>query len=541
MAKQLLFTNEARRKLLAGAEKLAKAVGVTLGPSGRVVILDKSFGGPTVTKDGVTVSKEVDLADPFENMGAKLVNAVATKTSDIAGDGTTTATVLALNIYKEGLKSTTGGANPMSLKRGIDQAVEVAVEKIHKMSKECTKKDEIAQVGTISANNDAAIGDMLADALEKVGKDGVIQVEEGKTSDTVVDFVEGMQFDKGYISPYFVTDTTSMAAELEDAYILLYEKKISNVRDLVPLLEKVAQTGKPLLIIAEDVDSEALAMLVVNRLRGILNVAAVKAPGFGDRRKSMMQDLATVTGGKFISEDLGSKLETVTLADLGKAKNVRIEKENTTIVNGGGKKADIMKRIEQIRTQMDGSDSEYDKEKFAERLAKLTGGVALIKIGAATEAEMKEKKARVEDALHATRAAREEGILPGGGVALLRCTEAVQKLAKKLEGDEKLGAEIIFRALSAPIKQIAENSGVDGAVVADEVLSNEKETSGYNAATGEYVDMFKAGIVDPTKVVRSALQNASSIAGLMLTTEVMITKIDDDEPKGLAKAEGVVR
>ncbi|HQR09346.1 MAG TPA: chaperonin GroEL [Gemmatales bacterium] len=541
MAKQLLFTNEARRKLLAGAEKLAKAVGVTLGPSGRVVILDKSFGGPTVTKDGVTVSKEVDLADPFENMGAKLVNAVATKTSDIAGDGTTTATVLALNIYKEGLKSTTGGANPMSLKRGIDQAVEAAVEKIHKMSKECTKKDEIAQVGTISANNDAAIGEMLADALEKVGKDGVIQVEEGKTNDTEVDFVEGMQFDKGYISPYFVTDAGTMAAELEDAYILLYEKKISSVRDLVPLLEKVAQTSKPLLIIAEDVDSEALAMLVVNRLRGILNVAAVKAPGFGDRRKAMMGDLATVTGGKFISEDLGTKLEAVTLADLGKAKNVRIEKENTTIVNGGGKKADIMKRIEQIRTQMDASDSEYDKEKFAERLAKLTGGVALIKIGAATEAEMKEKKARVEDALHATRAARAEGILPGGGVALLRCTEVVKKLAKSLEGDEKLGAEIIFRALSAPIKQIAENSGVDGAVVADEVLSNDKESSGYNAATAEYVDMYKAGIVDPTKVVRSALQNAASIAGLMLTTEVMITKIDDDEPKGLAKAEGVVR
>lgn len=541
MAKQLLFTNEARRKLLSGAEKLAKAVGVTLGPSGRVVILDKSFGGPTVTKDGVTVSKEIDLADPFENMGAKLVNAVATKTSDIAGDGTTTATVLALNIYKEGLKNTTAGANPMSLKRGIDQAVEACVEKIHKMSKECTKKDEIAQVGTISANNDRAIGEMLADALEKVGKDGVIQVEEGKTNDTEVDFVEGMQFDKGYISPYFVTDAGTMAAELEDAYILLYEKKISNVRDLVPLLEKVAQTGKPLLIIAEDVDSEALAMLVVNRLRGILNVAAVKAPGFGDRRKAMMGDLATVTGGKFISEDLGTKLEAVTLADLGKAKNVRIEKENTTIVNGGGKKADIMKRIEQIRTQMDASDSEYDKEKFAERLAKLTGGVALIKIGAATEAEMKEKKARVEDALHATRAARAEGILPGGGVALLRCTEVVKKLAKGLEGDEKLGAEIIFRALSAPIKQIAENSGVDGAVVADEVLSNDKESHGYNAATAEYVDMFKAGIVDPTKVVRSALQNASSIAGLMLTTEVMITKIDDDEPKGSQKAEGVVR
>jgi chaperonin GroEL len=541
MAKQLLFTNEARRKLLAGAEKLTKAVGITLGPSGRVVILDKSFGGPTVTKDGVTVSKEIDLADPFENMGAKLVNAVAQKTSDIAGDGTTTATILALNIYKEGLKNTTAGANPMSLKRGIDQAVEAVVEKLHKMTKECSKKEEIAQVGTISANNDPQIGAMLAEALDKVGKDGVIQVEEGKTAETTVEYVEGMQFDKGYISPYFVTDPGTMTAELEDAYILLYEKKVSNVRDLVPLLEKAAQTGKPLLIIAEDVESEALAMLVVNRLRGILNVAAVKAPGFGDRRKAMMQDLAIVCGGKFISEDLGTKLENVTLQDLGRAKTIRIEKEATTIVSGAGKKADIMKRIEQIRTQMDGSDSEYDKEKFAERLAKLTGGVALIKIGAATEAEMKEKKARVEDALHATRAAREEGILPGGGVALLRSTEVVEKLAKKLEGDEKLGVEIVLRALSAPIRTLAENSGQDGAVIADEVLSSDKEAYGFNAANGEYVDMFKAGIVDPTKVVRSALQNASSIAGLMLTTEVMITKIEDDEPKGAAKAEGVVR
>ncbi len=539
MAKQLMFTDEARKKMLQGAEKLAKAVGVTLGPTGRVVILDKSFGGPTVTKDGVSVSKEIDLPDPFENMGAKLVNAVAQKTSDVAGDGTTTATVLALSIYKEGLRGATVGANPTDVKRGIEKAVEVAVEHLTSLSKKISKKEEIAQVAAISANNDMKIGDMLADAVEKVGKDGVIQVEEGKTSETTVDYVEGMQFDKGYISPYFVTDAGTMTAELEDGYILIHEKKISSVRDLVPLLEKTAQAGKPLLIVAEDVDSEALALLVVNKLRGILNVCAVKAPGFGDRRKAILGDLAVLTGGQLISEDLGIKLENVTLKQLGQAKTIRVEKENCTIINGAGKKADIQKRIDQIRAQMDQTDSEYDKEKFSERLAKLTGGVALIKVGAATEAEMKEKKARVEDALHATRAAVAEGILPGGGVALLRCKEAVEKIVKKLEGDERLGAEIILRALEAPIRQIGENSGVDGAVIVDEVLRSDKASLGYNANTGEYVDMFKAGIVDPTKVVRSALQNAASIAGLMLTTEVMITKIDEEDAK--KKIEGAVR
>jgi chaperonin GroEL len=539
MAKQLMFTDEARKKLMTGAEKLAKAVGITLGPTGRNVILDKSFGGPTVTKDGVTVSKEIDLPDPFENMGAKLVNAVAQKTSDVAGDGTTTATVLAASIYKEGLRALTSGANPMSLKRGIDQAVETAVEHIQSMSKGVSKKEEIAQVGTISANNDPKIGAMLADAVERVGKDGVIQVEEGKSSDTTVEFVEGMQFDKGYISPYFVTDPATMVAELEDVHILIHEKKISSVRDMIPLLEKIAQAGKPLLIIAEDIDGEALALLVVNKLRGILPVCAVKAPGFGDRRKAMLGDIATLTGGTLISEDLGIKLENVQLKQLGQAKRVRVEKENCTIVDGAGKKADIQKRIDQIREQMNQTESEYDKEKFSERLAKLTGGVALIKVGAATEAEMKEKKARVEDALHATRAAVAEGILPGGGVALLRCKEAVEKAAKKLDGDEKLGAEIVLRALESPIRTIAENSGQDGAVIADEVRQQKNENYGFDANTGDYVDMFKAGIVDPTKVVRSALQNAASIAGLMLTTEVMITKIDEEEPK--SKVEGAVR
>jgi len=539
MPKQLMFTDEARKKMLAGAEKLAKAVSVTLGPTGRVVILDKSFGGPSVTKDGVSVSKEIDLPDPFENMGAKLVNAVAQKTSDVAGDGTTTATILALAIYKEGLKSTTSGAHPMSVKRGIEKAVEAAVEHLESMSKKISKKEEIAQVAAISANNDMKIGEMLADAVEKVGKDGVIQVEEGKTSETVVDFVEGMQFDKGYISPYFVTDPSTMTAELEDAYILIHEKKISSVRDLVPLLEKTAQTGKPFLIIAEDVDSEALALLVVNKLRGILNVCAVKAPGFGDRRKAILGDIATLTGGTLISEDLGIKLENVQLNQLGRAKTIRVEKENCTIINGAGKKADIQKRIDQIRAQMEQTDSEYDKEKFSERLAKLTGGVALIKVGAATEAEMKEKKARVEDALHATRAAVAEGILPGGGTALLRCQEAVSKVVKKLEGDERIGAEIILRALEAPIRQIGENSGMDGAVIVDEVRRSEKEATGFNANTGEFVDMYKAGILDPTKVVRSALQNAASIAGLMLTTEVMITKLEEEDAK--TKIEGAVR
>jgi chaperonin GroEL len=541
MAKQLLYTDEARKKLLSGAAKLAKAVGSTLGPTGRNVILDKSFGGPTVTKDGVTVSKEIDLPDPFENMGAKLVNAVAQKTSDVAGDGTTTATILALAIYQEGLRNITVGANPMAVKRGIDKAVDAVVNKLNEMSKKLSKKEEMEQVASISANNDPVIGKLMADAFEKVGKDGVITVEEGKTSETTLDFVEGMQFDKGYISPYFITDTQDMKAELEDCLILIHEKKLSNVRDMLPLLEKVAQAGKPLLIIAEDVESEALAMLVVNKLRGILNVCAVKAPGFGDRRKAMLGDIATLTGGEFLSEDLGIKLENVTLEQLGSAKTVRVEKESTTIINGAGKKEAIQKRIEQIRTQMDNTESEYDKEKFSERLAKLTGGVAIIRVGAATEADMKQKKGRVEDALHATRAAVAEGILPGGGTALIRAIPAAQEVGKKLEGDEKLGAEIVVRALEKPIRTLAENSGTDGAVVADEVRQRSEKSPniGYNANTGEYVDMFKAGIVDPTKVTRSALQNAASIASLMLTTEVMITKIDEDE-KG-NKVQGSVR
>jgi len=541
MAKQLLYTDEARKKLLAGAEKLAKAVGSTLGPTGRNVIIDKSFGGPTVTKDGVTVSKEIDLPDPFENMGAKLVNAVAQKTSDVAGDGTTTATILALSIYQEGLRNITAGANPMAVKRGVDMAVEACVTHLENLSKKLSKKEEMEQVATISANHDPIIGKMMADAFEKVGKDGVITVEEGKTSETSLDFVEGMQFDKGYISPYFVTNAQEMKSELEDALILIYEKKLSNVRDMLPLLEKVAQAAKPLLIIAEDVESEALAALVVNRLRGILNVCAVKAPGFGDRRKAMLGDIATLTGGQFISEDLGLKLENITLDQLGTAKTIRVEKESCTIVSGGGKRDAIKKRVEQIRAQMDQTESEYDKEKFSERLAKLTGGVAILRVGAATEAEMKQKKGRVEDALHATRAAVAEGILPGGGVALVRCIAVVEQLAEKLKGDEKAGAEIVARALEKPIRTLAENSGVDGAVCADEVKTRGEKNGniGYDANSGEYVDMYKAGIVDPTKVTRSALQNAASIASLMLTTEVMITKIDEDEPRN--KVAGAIR
>jgi chaperonin GroEL len=539
MAKQLLYTDEARKKLLAGAEKLSRAVGSTLGPTGRNVIIDKSFGGPTVTKDGVTVSKEIDLADPFENMGAKLVNAVAQKTSDVAGDGTTTATILALAIYQEGLRYITTGANPMAVKRGIDKGVEAAVGFLNGLSKQLKSKDEMQQVASISANNDPTIGKLMADAFEKVGKDGVITVEEGKTSDTSLEFVEGMQFDKGYISPYFITNPQEMIAELEDPYILIYEKKLSNVRDMLPLLEKVAQSGRALLIIAEDVESEALAALVVNRLRGVLQVCAVKAPGFGDRRKAMLGDIAVLTAGQFISEDLGLKLENITLDQLGQARTVRVEKENTTIINGAGKKDAIKRRIEQIRAQMEQTDSEYDKEKFSERLAKLTGGVAIIRVGAATEADMKQKKARVEDALHATRAAVAEGILPGGGVALVRAIPAVEAAAKGLEGDEKAGALIVARALERPVRTIAENSGQDGAVVADEVKHQKNANAGYNANTGEFVDMFKAGIVDPTKVTRSALQNAASIAGLMLTTEVMVTKIDEEEPK--SKVAGAIR
>jgi chaperonin GroEL len=541
MAKQLLYTDEARKKLLAGADKLAHAVGVTLGPTGRNVIIDKSFGGPTVTKDGVTVSKEIDLADPFENMGAKLVNAVAQKTSDVAGDGTTTATILALSVYQEGLRNITAGANPMGVKRGIDKAVDAVVANLEGITKKLSKKEEMKQVASISANNDPVIGQLMADAFEKVGKDGVITVEEGKTSETTLEFVEGMQFDKGYISPYFINNPTNLTCELEDCYILIHEKKLSNVRDMLPLLERIAQAAKPLLIIAEDVESEALAALVVNRLRGVLNVCAVKAPGFGDRRKAMLGDIAVLTGGQFISEDLGIKLENVTLDQLGRAKTVRVERESTTIISGAGKKADIQRRIEQIRAQMEQTESEYDKEKFSERLAKLTGGVAIIRVGAATEAEMKQKKGRVEDALHATRAAVAEGILPGGGTALIRSIPAAEKVGDKLDGDERLGALIVVRALEKPVRTIAENSGVDGAVVADEVrLRGEKNPNvGYDANTGEYVDMFKAGIVDPTKVTRSALQNAASIAGLMLTTEVMVTKIDEEEPA--SKVPGAVR
>src|SRR5713101_1493344 len=489
MAKQLLYADDARKKLLAGADKLSHAVGITLGPTGRNVIIDKSFGGPTVTKDGVTVSKEIDLPDPFENMGAKLVNAVAQKTSDVAGDGTTTATILALSIYQEGLRNITAGANPMAVKRGIDKGVEATVKYLDGMSKQLKSKEEMEQVASISANNDPVIGTLMADAFEKVGKDGVITVEEGKTSETTLEFVEGMQFDKGYISPYFI-NTPDLKCEMEDVLILIHEKKLSNVRDMLPLLEKVAQTGKPFLIIAEDVESEALAMLVVNKLRGILNVCAVKAPGFGDRRKAMLGDIATLTAGQFISEDLGIKLENVELSQLGSAKTVRVEKENCTIISGAGKKPDIQKRIEQIRAQMEQTESEYDKEKFSERLAKLTGGVAIIRVGAATEADMKQKKGRVEDALHATRAAVAEGILPGGGVALIRAIDGVNDCAKKLHGDERAGAEIVARALEKPIRTIAENSGVDGAVVADEVRQRGEKNSaiGYNANTGEYVD-----------------------------------------------------
>jgi chaperonin GroEL len=542
MAKQLMYTDDARKKLLAGAEKLSHAVGVTLGPTGRNVILEKSFGNPTVTKDGVTVAKEIDLPDPFENMGAKLVNAVAQKTSDVAGDGTTTATILALAIYQEGLRNITAGANPMAVKRGIDRAVEAAVESLRNMSKVPKKmsQEEVEHVASISANNDPVIGKMMAKAFEKVGREGVITVEEGKTSETTLEFVEGMQFDKGYISPYFVTNPQEMKCELEDPYILIHEKKLNNVRDMLPLLEKVIQSSKPLLIIAEDVESEALAMLVVNKLRGILQVVAVKAPGFGDRRKAMMGDIAVVTDGQFISEDLGIKLENVNIDQLGKAKKVRVEKESCTIISGAGKEAEIKKRIDQIRHQMDQTESTYDKEKFSERLAKLTGGVAIIRVGALTEADMKQKKGRVEDALHATRAAVEEGIVPGGGVSLLRCIPAVEATAGKLRGDEKLGTEIVARALEKPIRIIAENSGADAAVVADDVKQRgEKEPNvGYDANSGKYVDMYKAGIIDPTKVTRSALENASSIAGLMLTTEVMITRIDDEGDK--AKVQGAV-
>ena len=539
MPKQLLFDDQARAKLLKGVEKLAGAVAVTMGPTGRNVIIDKSFGGPTVTKDGVTVSKEVDLEDAFENMGAKLVNEVASKTSDLAGDGTTTATVLARAIFREGTRMVAAGSNPMAVRRGIEKAVAAATVRLHEMAKKVERPEEIAQVGAISANNDRSIGDLIAEALQKVGKDGVITVEEGKTTETTVRFVDGMQIDKGYVSPYFINRTAEMDCELADALILIHEKKISNLRELLPLLEKVAQSGKPLLIIAEDVDGDALTALVVNKLRGVLNVCAAKAPGFGDRRKAMLGDIAVLTGGTLISEDLGLTLESLDLSHLGKAKTITVDKNETTIVQGSGKTADVTARVQQIRNQIDATDSEYDREKLQERLAKLTGGVAIVSVGAGTEAEMKQKKARVEDALHATRAAVEEGIVPGGGVALLRCREAVEKVRSQAKGDEKIGVDIVLHSLEAPIRQIAENGGIDGSVVADEVADKPLHV-GYDANKGEYVDMLKAGIIDPVKVVRVALTNAASIAGLLLTTEALVTNLDKDESKR-KRVEGSVR
>ena len=526
-AKQLQFDENARHTLLRGIEKLAKAVKATLGPSGRNVILDKKFGSPTITKDGVTVAKEIELEDPYENMGAQLVREVASKTSDVAGDGTTTATILAESIYREGLRNVTAGANPTSLQRGIMKGVDAIVEELKKLSKKVSDRTEIAQVATVSANWDKTIGEIIADAMDKVGKDGTITVEEAKSIETTLEVVEGMQFDKGYLSPYFVTNAEAMEAILENAYILIYEKKISSLKDLLPLLEKVAKAGRPLLIISEDVEGEALATLVVNKLRGTLQVCAVKAPGFGDRRKAMLEDIAVLTGGRLISEDLGIKLENIKLEDLGKAKRVTVDKENTTIVEDTGKSADIQGRVAQIRRQIEETTSDYDREKLQERLAKLAGGVAVVNVGAATETEMKEKKARVEDALHATRAAVEEGIVPGGGVAFLRAQKVLDNV-KDLEGDEKIGVQIVRRAIEEPTRQLADNAGKEGALVVEEVKKR-KGNEGYDVANDEYTDLVKAGIVDPTKVTRSALQNAASIAGLLLTTEALVTEIPEKE------------
>ncbi|MBN1435207.1 chaperonin GroEL [Candidatus Fermentibacterales bacterium] len=525
-AKQLKYDQEARQAILNGVEKLSRAVKVTLGPKGRNVILEKKWGSPTITKDGVTVAKEIEFEDKFENSAAQMLREVASKTSDVAGDGTTTATLLAECIYREGLRNVTAGANPMALKRGIDKAVATVVEGLKSLSHEITGAEEITQVASISANNDSEIGRIIADAMDKVGKDGTISVEEAKSMETTLDVVEGMQFDRGYLSPYFVTDAEAMECVLEDAYILIHEKKISNVKDLLPLLEKVAQQGRPLLIIAEDVEGEALATLVVNKVRGMLQVAAVKAPGYGDRRKAMLGDIAVLTGGKSITEDLGIKLENVTMSDLGKAKRITIDKDDTTMVEGAGTTEAIKGRVAQIRKQIEDTTSDYDREKLQERLAKLAGGVARINVGAATETEMKEKKARVEDALHATRAAVEEGIVPGGGVALLRCMSALQKL--ELTGDELIGVDIVRRSLTEPLKQLAENAGKEGAVVVEKVKGLDTNT-GYDVAADDYVDMFKAGIVDPTMVTRTALQNASSIAGLLITTECLITEIPEKE------------
>ena len=529
-AKQLLFDEAARQAILRGVAKLSRAVTATLGPKGRNVVLDKKFGSPTVTKDGVTVAKEIELEDAYENMGAQMVREVASKTSDAAGDGTTTATVLAEAIYREGLKFVTAGGNPIGIQRGITKAVEAAVAHLDKIAKKVKDKEEIKQVATVSANWDTTIGEIIADAMDKVGKDGTITVEEAKSIETTLEVVEGMQFDKGYLSPYFVTNAETMEAKMEDAYILLYEKKISSLKDMLPLLEKVAKVGKPMLIIAEDLEGEALATLVVNKLRGTLNIVAVKAPGFGDRRKAMCEDIAILTGAKFISEDLGLKLESVELNDLGRAKSIVVDKENTTIVEGGGKSSDIQGRVNQIRRQIEETTSDYDREKLQERLAKLAGGVAVINVGAATESEMKEKKARVEDALHATRAAVEEGIVPGGGVALIRCLEAIDKVKGSNE-DERIGVEIVKKAVEFPTRALANNAGEEGSVVVEEVKKR-KGNEGYNVADNTYEDLVKAGVVDPKKVTRTALQNAASIAGLLLTTECLITEIPEREKKG---------
>jgi len=535
-AKQLLFDESARQAILRGITVLTDAVKATLGPRGRNVIIDRKFGSPNITKDGVTVAKEIELKDPYENMGAQLLREVASKTSDVAGDGTTTATVLAYSIYKEGMKHVTSGANAIDLKRGIDKAVETVVENLKKMSKPVAEKKEIAQVGTISANNDATIGELIADAMDKVGKDGVITVEEAKSMATTLEVVEGMQFDRGYISPYFITDPDRMECVLENVFILIHDKKISSMKDLLPLLEQVAKMGKPLLIIAEEVEGEALATLVVNKLRGTIQVCAVKAPGFGDRRKAMLEDIAVLTKGTVISEDIGLKLENVKLNDLGQAKKITIDKENTTIVEGAGDTAAIQGRVKQIKAQIEETTSDYDREKLQERLAKLVGGVAVINVGAATESEMKEKKARVEDALHATRAAVEEGIVPGGGVALIRCIKALDKL--KLDHDLQIGVSIVKKALEEPIRQIINNTGLESSIIVEKVKENKDVNYGFDAYKEEYCDMLKAGIIDPTKVARTALQNAASVSGLMLTTEVMITELPDDEKKMPAMPHG---
>jgi len=527
MAKSIIFEEEARQSILRGVKILSEAVKVTLGPKGRNVVIEKKFGSPTITKDGVTVAKEVELADPKENVGAQLVKEVASKTSDVAGDGTTTATVLAEIIYRDGLRNVAAGSNPMLLKRGIDKAVDEVVKKLKEMSREVVERKEIAQVAAIASNNDESIGNIISDAMEKVGKDGVITVEEAKGLETTLEVVEGLQFDRGYLSPYFITDPDRMEVVLENPYILIYEKKISAIKDLLPLLEKVVQRGRPLLIIAEEVEGEALATLVVNKLKGVINGAAVKAPGFGDRRKAMLEDIAIMTNGTFISEDLGIKLENLTLDDLGEASKVVIDKENTTIIEGKGSKDKIVARMNQIKRQIEETTSDYDREKLQERLAKIAGGVAVIHVGAATEAEMKEKKARVEDALHATRAAVEEGIVPGGGVALIRCASVIDSL--QLTGDEKVGANIVKKALEEPARMIAENAGEEGSIIVEKIKSSEKLTFGFNALTNEFVDMYEAGIIDPTKVTRAALQNAASVASIMLTTESVVTEIPEKE------------